>query len=66
MEQREEVLGKVYVLINEWVKAVSVSVGFDSASVEDQNGLMFTFGSYRLGVHKPGGDIGAFPSPRGR
>ena len=57
MEEREEVLAKLYVLINDWVQRVSTAAGFDAASVEDQRGLMFTFGSYRLGVHKPGGDI---------
>lgn len=42
----------------QWVKRLSRHLGFDEASIETQRGLIFTFGSYRLGAHKPGGDIG--------
>lgn len=42
----------------QWVKRVAKAMNFDEGLVEDQRALIYTYGSYRLGVHNPGGDIG--------
>ena len=67
---REEILGRLDALANEWVRRVAAAVGYSdalpSAGGNDGNGggastsggaAIFTFGSYRLGVHGPGADI---------
>lgn len=36
---------------------VSLSRGLSEAAAEAAGGKIFTFGSYRLGVHGPGSDI---------
>lgn len=40
-----------------FVKKVSIMRGFTEAAAEAAGGKIFTFGSYRLGVHGPGSDI---------
>ena len=71
---REEVLGRLDALANEWVRRVAAAVGYSDAlpsggagGGDDIGGAssssstcaaaIFTFGSYRLGVHGPGADI---------
>ncbi len=48
---REEVLGLFYQLVQNWVKGICRRRNF---SVEDARAHVYTFGSYRLGVHGPG------------
>lgn len=48
---REEVLGLFYQLVQLWVKSVCRK---KNLNVEDARAHVYTFGSYRLGVHGPG------------
>lgn len=54
---REIVLGRVAALVKKFVRAVSLSRGLSEAAANAAGGKIFTFGSYRLGVHGPGSDI---------
>jgi poly(A) polymerase len=54
---REIVLGRLAALVKSFVKTVSLARGLSEAAAEAAGGKIFTFGSYRLGVHGPGSDI---------
>ncbi|KAL2462610.1 Nuclear poly(A) polymerase 4 [Forsythia ovata] len=55
--KREEVLGRLKQIVKDWVKELTRVRGYTDQMVEDANAVIFTFGSYRLGVHGPGADI---------
>ncbi|KAJ7688678.1 Poly(A) polymerase central domain-containing protein [Mycena rosella] len=55
--KREIVLGRVASLVKKFVRTVSMSRGLSEAAATAAGGKIFTFGSYRLGVHGPGSDI---------
>lgn len=54
---REQVLARVAALVKKFVYKVMVARGHSEASARNAGGKIFTFGSYRLGVHSPGADI---------
>jgi len=47
----------VSALVKQFVKKVSLDRGLSEAAANTSGGKIFTFGSYRLGVHGPGTDI---------
>jgi len=55
--KREQVLGKLNKIIEEWVKNVGIKQGLSEQLAADAGSRLVTFGSYRLGVHSPGADI---------
>ncbi|KDN52485.1 putative PAP1-poly(A) polymerase [Tilletiaria anomala UBC 951] len=54
---REVVLGKLDALVKDFVYRVSLEKGMSESLARTAGGKIFTFGSYRLGVHGPGSDI---------
>ncbi|XP_058189793.1 nuclear poly(A) polymerase 4 isoform X2 [Rhododendron vialii] len=55
--KREAVLGRIEEVVKRWVKHLTQQRGYTDQMVEDANALIFTFGSFRLGVHGPGSDM---------
>lgn len=43
--------------MKKFVRKVSLARGLSEAAADAAGGRIFTFGSYRLGVHGPGADI---------
>ncbi|KAK3030205.1 hypothetical protein RJ639_038715, partial [Escallonia herrerae] len=56
-ERREDVLRHIDKIVKFWVKELTRERGYTDQMVEDANAVLFTFGSYRLGVHGPGADM---------
>ena len=54
---RELVLGKLNAMVREFVKEVARRRHLPESLVEEVSGKIYTFGSYRLGVHSKGADI---------
>ena len=54
-----EVLRKVNELAKEWIRDVSVQKNMPPSAADHVGGKIYTFGSYRLGVHNKGADIDA-------
>ena len=52
--KREVVLGKLNDLFKQFVKSVSLKKGMPESIAAEAGGKIFTFGSYRLGVHGSG------------
>ncbi|XP_058086533.1 nuclear poly(A) polymerase 2-like [Magnolia sinica] len=57
--KREEIISDITNIVKSWVKEVTRQKGYTNQTVEAANAILLTFGSYRLGVHSPGGDIDA-------
>ncbi|KAM3378978.1 nuclear poly(A) polymerase 4 isoform X4 [Capsicum galapagoense] len=55
--RREQVLHQLDQIVKSWVKQLTRQRGYTDQMMEDANAIIFTFGSYRLGVHGPGADI---------
>lgn len=54
---RELVLGRVAELVKKFVYRICISRGLSETAAVAAGGEIYTFGSYRLGVHGPGSDI---------
>lgn len=59
LSHRMEILSKLNTLVKEWIKDVSMSKNMPPQLAEKLGGKIYTFGSYRLGVHHKGADIDA-------
>ncbi|NXY89803.1 PAPOG polymerase, partial [Alcedo cyanopectus] len=59
LNHRLIVLGKLNKLVNDWIVKLGKSKNLPSSVLENAGGKIFTFGSYRLGVHTKGSDIDA-------
>ena len=55
--KREVVLGKLNLIVKAFVTHISIKLGMPGAIARQAGGKIFTFGSYRLGVHSGGLDI---------
>lgn len=54
---REVALGKIDAMVKDFVYRASIAHGMSDSIARQSGGKIFTFGSYRLGVHGPGSDI---------
>lgn len=59
LNHRLAVLGKLNNFVKEWISEISESKNIPPSAVSNVGGKIFTFGSYRLGVHTKGADIDA-------
>ncbi|KAG5277048.1 hypothetical protein AALO_G00112930 [Alosa alosa] len=59
LQRRILVLGKLNSLVKEWIREISETKNLPASLIETVGGKIFTFGSYRLGVHTKGADIDA-------
>ncbi|XP_040407365.1 poly(A) polymerase gamma isoform X1 [Cygnus olor] len=59
LNHRLVVLGKLNNLVKEWISELGESKNLPPSVVANVGGKIFTFGSYRLGVHTKGADIDA-------
>ena len=50
-------LGRLAALIKKFVRRVSLARGLSETAANAAGGNIYTYGSYRLGVHGPGTDI---------
>lgn len=50
-------MGRLAALVKKFVKRVSLARGLSESAANAAGGKIYTFGSYRLGVHGPGTDI---------
>lgn len=54
-----QILSRLNCLVKEWIKEVSIKKNMPPNVAEQVGGKIYTFGSYRLGVHQKGADIDA-------
>ncbi|KAB0377435.1 hypothetical protein FD755_011879, partial [Muntiacus reevesi] len=59
LQHRILILGKLNNLVKEWIQEISENKNLPQSVIENVGGKIFTFGSYRLGVHTKGADIDA-------
>lgn len=59
LNHRLVILGKLCSLVRQWIKDVSIAKNMPETVAENVGGKIYTFGSYRLGVHNKGADIDA-------
>uniref|UniRef100_A0A672T9F6 Poly(A) polymerase n=1 Tax=Sinocyclocheilus grahami TaxID=75366 RepID=A0A672T9F6_SINGR len=59
LQRRILVLGKLNTLVQVWIREISQAKNIPSSVIDNVCGKIFTFGSYRLGVHTKGADIDA-------
>ncbi|XP_033874266.1 poly(A) polymerase gamma-like isoform X2 [Acipenser ruthenus] len=59
LNHRLVVLGKLNDLVKEWIAEISEIKNLPLSAIANVGGKIFTFGSYRLGVHTKGADIDA-------
>ncbi|KAL2083178.1 hypothetical protein ACEWY4_020951 [Coilia grayii] len=59
LNHRLAVLGKLNSIVKEWISEISEVKNLPPSAVASVGGKIFTFGSYRLGVHTKGADIDA-------
>uniref|UniRef100_A0A663E583 Poly(A) polymerase n=1 Tax=Aquila chrysaetos chrysaetos TaxID=223781 RepID=A0A663E583_AQUCH len=57
LNHRLVVLGRLNNLVKEWISELGESKNLPPSAVAKVGGKIFTFGSYRLGVHTKGADI---------
>ncbi|KAI9206106.1 polymerase [Polychytrium aggregatum] len=56
-QHREVVLGKLNILFKEFIKKTMLKKNMSESMANEVGGKIFTFGSFRLGVHGKGADI---------
>lgn len=59
MNHRMQVLAELNGLVKQWIKDISIEKNIPPSMVTKLGGKIYTFGSYRLGVHHKGADIDA-------
>ncbi|VVC95682.1 unnamed protein product [Leptidea sinapis] len=59
MHHRMEVLGALHRLVRQWIRDESLRKNMPASVADTVGGNIYTFGSYRLGVHHRGADIDA-------
>jgi len=57
LNHRMDVLSRLNDIVKKWIKETSVTKNMPESLAETVGGKIFTFGSYRLGVHNKGADI---------
>ncbi|XP_015430095.1 PREDICTED: poly(A) polymerase type 3 isoform X1 [Dufourea novaeangliae] len=59
LNHRMEILSKLNALVKQWIRDTSIARNMPPNVAEKVGGKIYTFGSYRLGVHHKGADIDA-------
>ena len=54
LAQRQEVMGLLHTIVKGWVRTVAEHLNLGEHLISEANAKVYTFGSYRLGVHLPG------------